>query len=184
MEATEVWKDIKDYEGHYQVSNIGRVKSLARVVEIRKTIFGNKKEIFLKPTKNRKGYLTVKLCKKSDEVCSEKSKIIHRLVANEFLENPFSKPQVNHINGIKDDNRVENLEWATGSENVIHALANNLKISQKGSEHGNSKLTENEVLEIRAIGRTKTLKEVAKIYNVDMSLISLILLEKAWKHLL
>ena len=76
------------------------------------------------------------------------------------------------------------MEWATGSENVIHALANNLKISIKGSEHKNSKLTEKEVLEIRAIGRTKTLKEIAKIYNVDMSLISLILLEKAWKHLL
>jgi hypothetical protein len=184
MEQVEVWKDVSGYEGKYQVSDFGRVKSLARIVESRKGIFGNKKEIFLKPSKNRKGYLNVKLCKKSDGVCSEKSVIIHRLVANEFLENTLNKPQVNHKNGIKDDNRVENLEWATGSENVIHALVNNLKISQKGSEHGNSKLTEKEVLEIRAIGRTKTLKEVAKIYNVDLSLISLILLEKAWKHLL
>jgi hypothetical protein len=139
---------------------------------------------FLKPNKNRKGYLNLKLCKKSDGVCSEKSVLVHRLVANEFLDNTLNKPQVNHKNGIKDDNRVENLEWATGSENVIHALANNLKISIKGSEHRNSKLTEKEVLEIRAIGRTKTLKEVAEMYNVDMSLISLILLEKAWKHLL
>lgn len=184
METPEVWKDIKGYEGYYQVSDLGRVKSLARVKEIRKGIFGNKKENFIKPTKNRKGYLNLKLCKKIDGICSEKSVVIHRLVANEFLENPLNKPQVNHKNGIKDDNKVDNLEWATGSENVIHALANNLKISQKGSEHGNSKLTEKEVLEIRAIGRTKTLKEVAKIYNVDMSLISLILLEKAWKHLL
>ena len=184
MEQVEVWKDIKNYEGNYQVSDLGRVKSLARLKEIRKGIFVNKKENFLKPTKNRKGYLNLKLCKKSDGVCSEKSVIIHRLVANEFLENPLNKPQVNHKNGIKDDNRVDNLEWATGSENVIHALANNLKISIKGSEHKNSKLTEKEVLEIRAIGRTKTLKEIAKIYNVDMSLISLILLEKAWKHLL
>lgn len=184
MEQVEFWKDIKGYEGHYQVSDLGRVKSLARVVEIRKGIFGNKKELILNTAKDRKGYLRVKLCKKSDEFCSENNKIIHRLVANEFLENPLNKPQVNHKNGIKDDNRVDNLEWATGSENVIHAFANNLKISQKGSEHGNSKLTEKEVLEIRAIGRTKTLKEVAKIYNVDLSLISLILLKKAWKHLL
>ena len=183
MDKVEVWKDIKGYEGHYQVSDLGRVKSLARVVEIRKGIFGNKKEKFLKPTKNKKGYLTLKLCKKSDDICSEKSVIVHRLVANEFLENSLNKPQVNHKNGIKDDNCVENLEWATGSENVIHALNNNLKISIKGSSHTNSKLTEKEVLEIRAIGRTKTLKEVAKIFNVDMSLISLILLRKAWKHL-
>jgi len=183
MEAIEVWKDIKGYEGHYQVSDLGRVKSLARVKEIRKGIFGNKKENFLKSTKNRKGYLNLKLCKKTDGVCSEKSVVIHRLVANEFLENPLNKPQVNHKNGIKDDNKVDNLEWATGSENVIHALKNNLKISIKGSEHTNSKLTDKQVLEIREIGRTKTLKEVGKIYNVDMSLISLILLRKSWKHL-
>lgn len=183
METVEVWKDIKGYEGHYQVSDFGRVKSLARVVEIRKGILGNKKESFLKPTKNKKGYLNIKLCKKSDGICIEKSVVIHRLVANEFLENSLNKPQVNHKNGIKDDNSVDNLEWVTGSENVIHALANNLKISQKGSEHGMSKLTEKEVLEIRAIGRTKTLKEVGKMYNVDMSLISLILCRKAWKHL-
>ncbi|MEI7509321.1 MAG: NUMOD4 domain-containing protein [Flavobacterium sp.] len=182
MDNFEVWKDIVGYEGHYQVSSIGRVKSLARVVESRKGIFGNKKESFLKATKNKKGYLNLKLCIKKDEVCSEKSVIVHRLVANEFLENPLNKPKVNHKNGIKDDNRVNNLEWCTGSENVIHALANNLKISQKGSEHGNSKLTEEKVLEIRKIGRSKTLKEVAKIYNVDISLISLVLLNKIWKH--
>ena len=184
MEATEVWKDIKDYEGHYQVSSIGRVKSLARLVESRKGVFGNKKELILKTAKNRKGYLCVKLCKVVDDLSVSKKGIIHRLVANEFLENASNKPQVNHKNGIKDDNRVGNLEWSTASENVIHSLVNNLKIPQKGSEHGMSKLTEKDVLEIRAIGRTKTLKEVGNMYGVDMSLISLILLEKAWKHLL
>jgi hypothetical protein len=183
MDNSEVWLDIKGYEGHYQVSSFGRVKSLARVVECRKDVFVNKKERILKPNKNKKGYLVVKLCKKVDGVCSELNFICHRLVALNFLQNVENKPQVNHINGIKDDNRVENLEWATGSENVIHSLANNLKIPQKGSEHGNSKLTEEKVLEIRKIGRSKTLKEVSKIYNVDISLISLVLLNKIWKHI-
>ena len=178
MEQVEVWKDIKGYEGHYQVSDLGRVKSLSRVVKSRVGVFGTKKEIILKTFKNGDGYLKYKLCING----KEKSVISHRLVANEFLENPFNKPQVNHKNGIKDDNRVDNLEWVTSSENVIHSLANNLKIPQKGSEHGMSKLTEKEVLEIRAIGRTKTLKEVGKMYNVDMSLISLILLNKIWNH--
>lgn len=178
MEAIEVWKDIKGYEGHYQVSDLGRVKSLSRVVKSRVGVFGTKKEIILKTFKNGDGYLKYKLCING----KEKSVISHRLVANEFLENPFNKPQVNHKNGIKYDNRVDNLEWVTSSENVIHSLANNLKIPQKGSEHGMSKLTEKEVLEIRAIGRTKTLKEVGKMYNVDMSLISLILLNKIWNH--
>ncbi len=178
MEQVEVWKDIKNYEGNYQVSDLGRVKSLARIVESRKGVFHNKKQIILKTFKNGDGYLKYKLCING----KEKSVIAHRLVANEFLENPLNKPQVNHKNDIKDDNRVENLEWVTSSENVIHSLANNLKIPQKGSEHGMSKLTEKEVLEIRAIGRTKTLKEVGKIYNVDLSLISLILLNKIWIH--
>lgn len=183
MEQVEVWKDIKNYEGSYQVSDLGRVKSLARIVESRKGVFVNKKELILKTAKNRKGYLCVKLCKVVDNFSVSKKGIIHRLVANEFLENPFNKPQVNHKNGIKYDNRVDNLEWATGSENVIHSLSNKLKVPQKGSEHGMSKLTEKEVLEIRAIGRTKTLKEVGKIYNVDLSLISLILLNKIWNHI-
>jgi hypothetical protein len=178
METVEVWKDIKGYEGHYQVSDCGRVKSLSRVVKSRVGVFGTKKEIILKTFKNRDGYLKYKLCING----KEKSVISHRLVANEFLENPFNKPQVNHKNGIKDDNRVDNLEWVTSSENVIHSLANNLKIPQKGSKHGMSKLTEKEVLEIRAIGRTKTLKEVGNLYNVDMSLISMILLNKIWNH--
>ena len=179
MDNSEVWLNIKGYEGHYQVSSSGRVKSLSRVVECRKGVFVNKKERILSDWNCGKGYRKVKLSKDS----AEKSIRVHRLVAETFLSNPEAKSEVNHKNGIKDDNRVENLEWATGSENVLHSLANNLKIPQKGSEHGNSKLTEEKVLEIRKIGRSKTLKELAKIYDVDMSLISSVLLNKIWKHI-
>jgi hypothetical protein len=178
MDNLEVWRDINGYEGHYQVSNIGRVKSLARVVECRKDVFVNKKEKFLSDWDCGKGYRKIKLSK--DGI--EKSIRVHRLVAETFLGNPESKSEVNHINGIKDDNRVGNLEWCTSSENTIHALNNKLKISQKGSEHGMSKLTEKDVLEIREIGRSKGLKEVSKIYKVSESLISNVLLNKIWNH--
>jgi hypothetical protein len=178
MDNSEVWLDIKGYDGHYQVSSFGRVKSLARLVECRKDVFVNKKEKFLSDWDCGKGYRKVKLSK--DGV--EKSIRVHRLVAETFLSNPEAKSEVNHINGIKNDNRVENLDWCTSSENTIHALNNKLKISQKGSEHGMSKLTENDVLEIRKIGRSKGLKEVSKIFNVSESLISNVLLNKIWIH--
>jgi hypothetical protein len=142
----EIWKDIKGYEGKYQVSSIGRVKSLQRISTFNNSK-GLKKEIIIK-TWNDEGYIRVKLSNNS----VEKTYRVHRLVANEFLENPFNKSQVNHKNGIKTDNSVENLEWVTNSENSIHAFENNLRKSPLGSNHGNSKLNEQKVLE-------KTLEE-------------------------
>lgn len=105
----EVWKDVIGYEGLYQVSNKGNVKSL-----IYKRQNGNASILKL-VTKNN-GYIQVTLVK--DEY---KSIQVHRLVAQMFIPNPENKPQVNHINGIRNDNRVENLEWVTASENQIHS---------------------------------------------------------------
>lgn len=90
-----------------------------------------KREKILKPQKDSKGYLHVALCH------NNKTKIItiHRLVAKTFIPNTQNKPQVNHINGIKTDNRVENLEWCTASENQLHAFANNLTKRYKGIDN-------------------------------------------------
>jgi hypothetical protein len=114
----EIWKDIKGYEGLYQISNMGRVKGLKRQINT----FGGTRiipEKIKKIYKNHKGYITASLYY-GDE-CRFKNWQVHRLVALHFIENPLNKPQVNHIYGIKHDNRASELEWSTCSENIKHA---------------------------------------------------------------
>lgn len=125
----EEWRPIKGYEGLYEVSSIGRVKSLCRRVIYPS---GNSRwvpEKILKPSKSKKGYLSVSLYKNGKSTRS----IVHRLVANAFIENPKEKPQVNHINEIRDDNRVSNLEWVTSKENNNHG-GRNSKLSKARSK--------------------------------------------------
>lgn len=100
----EIWKDIKGYEGLYQVSNIGRIKSFKR------------NESIMQPNDNGKGYLQVGLTKNGKRSYFK----IHRLVAEVFIPNPDNKPEVNHIDGNKKNNTVENLEWCTTKENCQH----------------------------------------------------------------
>ncbi len=119
----EIWKDIEGYEGLYQVSNLGRVKSLPKQHR-----YGSKSERILQCGKTKKqklaiDYPSVILCKNG----TYKSIRIHRLVALHFIENPENKESVNHINGIKNDNRVENLEWASPSEQNYHMYKFGLK---------------------------------------------------------
>lgn len=123
----EIWKDIKGYEGIYQASNLGRIKSLQREVW---NGYQNvlKKERILKPRKDRKGYVNYILYNNN----ISKGYKGHFLVLNSFTEKPKDKDQINHINGIKDDNRLINLEWCNNSENQIHAINTGLKKTKKG----------------------------------------------------
>lgn len=113
----EIWRDIEGYEGHYQVSNLGRVKSLERYMNGRNGGKSLLKERILKPIKNNRGYLNVNLSKNR----KRKNANIHRLVAKAFIPNPDNKPEVNHVDTNKKNNRADNLEWATTKENIRHA---------------------------------------------------------------
>lgn len=115
----EIWRDIEGYEGLYQVSNMGRVKSLSKNIYYKNGRIDKQQEIMMSQLLNPK-YLFVNLRKNK----KYKMFYIHRLVARAFIPNPDDKPQVNHINEIKTDNRVENLEWVTAEENNNHGTHN------------------------------------------------------------
>jgi hypothetical protein len=124
---TEIWRDIEGYEGLYQVSNLGSVKSL----NYRRT--GS--EQILEPKKHRGGYLQASLFKNG----KGKYLLIHRLVAEAFIPNPEGKPEVDHINGIKTDNRVSNLRWVTSIENKNNGLSKKILCVETGVVYLSSK---------------------------------------------
>lgn len=125
----EKWKDIKKFRGLYQISNFGNIKSCKKTISFKKqytTISYENKEKILKPLKTPNGYYHI--CLYSNGKRTRES--IHRLVAETFIINEFNKPQVNHIDGNKRNNRLENLEWCTCKENTIHAFKNGLRVGK------------------------------------------------------
>lgn len=133
----EIWKDIPDYDGKYQISNYGRVKRLKRNVFVR--VLGKTVEIstpkILKLNLVKSGYLYITITANN----TKRTLKIHRLVAEVFIPNPNDLPEVNHIDGNKENNCVDNLEWCTHKENIQHALKNNLLNDRSGNNNANCK---------------------------------------------
>lgn len=181
----EVWSKIKDYEGIYEISTFGRIKSLSRLKKgVENTSYLTKEKI-LKNVFDKDGYCLINLYKNN----KSKTFKIHRLVALHFIENTLNKEQVNHINGIKTDNRIENLEWCTHSENMKHALINKLKIPLKGENCKVSKLTDKIVIEILTKKKESNgkrnwgAKEICLKYNIKSTCISEVVSRRNWKHI-
>lgn len=175
----EKWRQAKGYSSNYYVSSMGRILTL--------THYGHKNSpAIMKPAyhydKRRNSethYLRT--------VMDRKSVKVHRVVAQAWVENPNDYPQVNHINGIKDDNRAENLEWCTNSENQVHAYKNGLSNPRLGAANNKTLLTAEQVMEIRTAWDTGinrlSRKDYAKKFGVKEAAIKSILENKSWKWL-
>lgn len=160
------WNDVVRYEGLYKVNSCGKITN---------------KNLRILNDRIKKGYNTCRLFKDG----TYKENLVHRLVAQAFIPNPENKPQVNHINGIKSDNRVENLEWCTISENTSHAHKKGLIKKRYGVLNNFTILSEKQVLEIRNYPKLspEKKKEIAITYGVSYNTISDILARRRWKHL-
>ena len=158
-----MYKEIRGFEGKYSVDENGNVFS---------HISGRK----LKPFLTGGGYSYVNLAGKNRKV--------HRLVTEAFLPNFLEKPQVNHLDGDKQNNHISNLEMATSSENMLHAVKTGLQVSLKGENNGNAKLTNEDVIIIKRLLREgRTNSSIAKKFGVSQKAISLIKLGKRWKQI-
>lgn len=157
----EVWKDIEGYEGLYQVSNYGRVKSLART----KMNHGKSQlipERIMSQEKNSSGYLRVNLYKNSDR----KRMLVHRLVAHAFISNPENKPCIDHIDTDKTNNHADNLRWCTQKENCDNPITNERLKKTYAKAHECSK---KKVLCITTGKMFDSLREASNYYNCNLS---------------
>ncbi len=176
----EVWKTIKGYEGCYEASNLGRVRSIDRFVPTAKG-GRNLKGVILRPAIDEWGYPHVSL--RIDGYA--RTFKVHRLIALTFIDNSDNLEQVNHISGIKTDNTVTNLEWCSSSYNVQHSYDTGLNKGCKGESNGKTTLSEEEVIKIFHLSNSGdyTQIELAESFNISRSTVGKIKLRMTWKHI-
>jgi hypothetical protein len=168
--VTERWQMISGSEGLYSVSTKGRIRSHFKETPR-----------ILKPNYDTKGYQQLAMSLPGGR---RKQMKVHRAVALTFLGPRPPGAQINHISGNKRDNSVMNLEYVTCCQNVRHAWAMGLRRAEQvqGEHHGMSKLTDDNVREIRLLGDSKSLTEISRDFGVTKQCISLILKRKTWQH--
>ena len=170
MKFKEVWRDVKGYEGFYKVSNYGRVMSVDRTVVFNDGRVREFKGVLIKQIVNRFGYSAMYLKKNGKQKVGK----VHRLVAEAFIPNPIGKPQVNHIDSKRTNNKVENLEWVTPRENKLHSVKKGL----------GTKATTEKAKRIRSLYSSGeyTQEEIGKRFGMDQSNVSYIVNRKTWNH--
>lgn len=160
---SEEWRPVYGYEQFYQVSNLGRVRRDGRVLKYKP----NKKHRYV--------HINLSAWKVVTTIAA------HRLVAEAFIPNPHKHPHVNHLNGVRHDNRVENLEWCTHKENIRHAYRTGLTTKARGEKSHSAKLTQKSVDEIRMrLAAGERQNRIAKNFSVSQSAIHNIKTGHTW----
>lgn len=166
----EIWAAIDGFNGYYQISNYGRVKRIRDGWPVK----------MLRISRDSRGYPHTSLHFDKTKTTIK----IHRLVANAFIPNPEGKRTINHINGIKTDNRVENLEWMTDVENVRHAVESKLRIAATGDRHGMASITNDTAIEIKKlISNGMRGCEIARKVGVNPAIVYSIKSGTCWKNI-
>lgn len=177
----EQWKAVAGFEGFYEVSNLGRVRSLSRVVKC-STGTGTRvwkgRLLALTPA-TKLGYVNLHLHAGG----KRRSTSAHVLVAEAFIPNPLGLPEVNHKNSKRADNKKSNLEWVTEAGNAVHGFKHGHRTVKKGSKQWMSVLITAQVKEIRQrFSAGETQQQLAKVFGVNQSVISTLVNGKTWKH--
>lgn len=164
-EEIEEWRPVKGYEGLYEISNLGNLYNLV-------------KQNYPYKFKNYKGYIQTSLYKDK----KRKTTTIHRLMAQAFISNPENKPQINHKNGIKDYNRLGNLEWCDQFENMRHAFDTGLKKGLSGEKNGRATLSQETVDLVKIkYNNGEKIPDISKELDIDLGKLRSILYGFSWK---
>jgi hypothetical protein len=175
LKFIEEWKDISEFK-EYEVSNFGRVRGKDRFRKGKNGLcFLKGKE--LKQVINKRGYPEVRFRKNGTHI-----RVVHRLVAKAFIPNLENKPQVNHVDGNKLNNRVDNLGWMNNSENQKHAYFLGLQPDKCGERNGRAKLTNEKVTSLKELYNLgKSAREVSEIMNISLYTVRQIISGTTWK---
>lgn len=172
----EEWRDIKGFEGLYQISCKGKVKSLKRIIDRGDKGKYIRKERLLSLSFDKDGYIKVCIQKNGKRIYTN----THIIVAKTFIPNPNNLPEVNHKDGIKSNNCKNNLEWCNKSYNRQHAYDTGLQKSVSGVKHYRSKLSKKDIIKIRK-SKLKGV-ELAKQFGVSPQTISRVKLNRSYKN--
>ena len=162
----EIWKVIPDTNGRYEVSDLGKIRN----IELK---------ILMAQHKDYKGYPKVRYINSMGKRLTQR---VHRLIGKAFIPNIHNKPQINHKNGIKDDNRAENLEWVTNSENTQHSFDIGVQCN-KGEKHPSSKISEGNVILMRLMYPECKVSELSELFNVTYNIAHCVCSRRTWNHI-